>query len=146
MRGLIPASEHAWRKPAGSASKESRILRTASKSRVGYMSVSPKLVLRSLTWQTLSCYATCYNFKQLKQLLTVAFHKEVTFRVEFKVQDKESFVYWETKTSYRTRLFYSRLYTRGKHCQGMKNIWYVYVDDEEWAWSAYGEQCVNNEE
>ena len=27
----------------------------------------------------------CYNFEQLKQLLTVAFHKEVAFRVEFKV-------------------------------------------------------------
>ena len=24
----------------------------------------------------------CYNFKQLKQLLTVAFHKEVAFRVK----------------------------------------------------------------
>ena len=73
----------------------------------------------------------CYDFEQLKQLLTVAFHKEVAFRIEFKVQDEESFVYWETKTSYRMRLFYSRLYTRGKCCRGMENIWYVYVNNEE---------------
>ena len=28
----------------------------------------------------------------------------------------------------------------------MENIWCMYVNNEEWAWSAYGEQCVNNEE
>ena len=73
----------------------------------------------------------CYDFEQLKQLLTVTFHKEVAFRGEFRVQDEESFVYWETKTSYRTRLFYSHLYTRGKHGRSMENIWYVYVNNVE---------------
>ena len=74
------------------------------------------------------------------------FHNEVTFRMEFKVQDEESFIYWETKTSYRMRLFYSRLYTREKRSQSMENIWCMYVNNEEWAWSAYSEQSVNNEE
>ena len=64
----------------------------------------------------------CYDFEQLKQLLTVVFHKEVAFRVRFKVRDEESFVYWETKTSYRTRLFYSRLYTR----ESMVEVWKTY--------------------
>ena len=75
--------------------------------------------------------STCYDFEQLKQLLTVAFHKEVAFRAEFRVWDEESLVYWETKTSYRMRLFYSRLYTRGKRSRSMENIWYTYVNNEE---------------
>ena len=97
-------------------------------------------------WYSSKLGGDCYNFKQLKQLLTVVFHKEVAFRGEFKVWDEESFVYWEKKTSYRTRLFYSCLYTREKRSQSMENIWCMYVNNEEWAWSAYGEQCVNNEE
>ena len=39
-----------------------------------------------------------------------------------KIWDEESFVYWETKTSYRTRLFYSRLYTR----ESMVKVWKAY--------------------
>ena len=69
-----------------------------------------------------STTSDCYNFKQLKQLLTVVFHKEVTFGAEFRVQDEESLVYWETKTSYRTRLFYSCLYTR----ESMVRVWKTY--------------------
>ena len=28
-------------------------------------------------------------------------------------------------------LFYSRLYTGGRHGGGMKSVWYVYVNNEE---------------
>ena len=32
-----------------------------------------------------------------------------------------------------------------KHGQSMESIWCVYVNNAEQAWSAYDEQCVNNE-
>ena len=116
------------------------------------MSWAPAVVPFLLLGQLLSIEVhgwarnACYNFEQLEKLSTVVFHKEVTFRVEFKVRDEESFVYWETKTSDRTRLLYSHLYTRERCSQSVEYIWYVCVNNEEQPWNAYGGQCGNNEE
>ena len=61
------------------------------------------------------------------QTIEVIVNSRVSQRGRFrskgsKIRDEESFVYWETKTSYRTRLFYSRLYTR----ESMVEVWKAY--------------------
>ena len=102
-----------------------------------YIVPSTSILLHLLTAAQHQCFNSCTQTCVLRlRTIEVIVNSRVSQGRRFqskgsKIRVQESFVYLETKTSYRTRLFYSCLYTKGKHGQSMEDIWYVYVNNAE---------------